>query len=194
MATFDLARTVHELPDGEQITLMPEQPQTSSTEAGGRLAYAELDVFADYNYFLVQDDSLRPELSDDFTDALIDDLVATEQGVLGVGTARRVTVPVVLEVLASDPADDIDGWDHVTEGGLTAPSGRLVVSSMDYREQIPRTQIAPGDYAARIYYRGFRTISPDGMHGDDLYRVVLWPGQPQPTQVIKRFDGDMPGG
>ncbi|GAA3791377.1 hypothetical protein [Amycolatopsis tucumanensis] len=185
------AHRIHELPDGAQITLMPEP---TNAQAGDRLAYAELDVFADYNYFLVQDDSLRPGLSDEFTDALIDDLVATEDGVLGVGTARRVTVPVVLEVLAHEPVDELDEWDHITEGGLTAPTGRLLASSMDYSDHLPRTTVPAGDYAARIYYRGFRTISSDGLHGDDLYRVVLWPAAPRAARVVKRFDGELPGG
>ncbi|MFD4190743.1 hypothetical protein [Amycolatopsis thermoflava] len=185
------AQKIHDLPDGEHITLMPEQPRT---ETGERLAYAELDVFADYNSFIVRDESNDPTLSFDFTDATTADLVATEQGVLGVGTARRVEVPVILDVRRSEPDDSLDDWDHVTEGSVSAPTGRLVATSDDDPDDMPVTEVPPGDYAARIYYRGLRTISSDGMHGDDLYRVVLWPGAPRAARVVKRFHGELPGG
>ncbi|MBK1787436.1 hypothetical protein [Prauserella cavernicola] len=160
----------------------------------GRLVHADLAVFADYNYFLVQDDSLRPDLSDEFAGELIDNLVATEQDVLGVGTARRTTVPVALEVSVAEPDRETAGWDHVAEGGLRAPTGRIIVSSSDRTERIPRTDIPPGEYTARVYYRGLDTISGDGRDGHDRYLVVLWPGQARSARVITRYDGELPGG
>lgn len=188
------AQKIHDLPDGAQITLMTDQPPATGPQDGDRLAYAELDVFADYNSFLVRDKDNDPTLSVEFTDATTADLVATEHGVLGVGTARRVDVPVILDVRTTEPDDSFEGWDHVAEGGVTIPTGQLVATSDDDPDDVPVTHITPGDYAARIFYRGLRTISPDGMHGDDLYRIVLWPGQPRTARVLKRFDGQLPGG
>ncbi|SFO84057.1 hypothetical protein [Amycolatopsis rubida] len=79
-----------------------------------------------------------------------------------------MTLPVLLDVRADAPGD---GWDHVTETGLRVPSGRILVSTFDCRHQIPRTEVPPGDYTARVYAKGFDTITEDRIH-DDLYRVV----------------------
>ncbi|MEU4675024.1 hypothetical protein AB0F91_45565 [Amycolatopsis sp. NPDC023774] len=147
-------------------------PDTSSP-APNRIAYAELDVFADYGSFLVQDDTARPDTNRAFITDLMNNLIATTDGAIGVGTARRRTLPVILDVR--------------TEAGLRTTSGRLVVSKFDYRPTIPRTTVPPGDYTARTYANGFDTNSEDRIDGDDTYRVVLWPGPIVEPRVLKRY-------
>jgi hypothetical protein len=55
-------------------------------------------------------------------------MLAVAPGVVGIGTARNMTVSVALEVLLAEPAADFDTWEHVVEGGLQVSSGRLVVA------------------------------------------------------------------
>ncbi|MET7998839.1 hypothetical protein ABZU76_49025 [Amycolatopsis sp. NPDC005232] len=76
-----LASTIHDLPDGAQVHLMPEQPPTGTDSGadGTRIAYAELDVFADYNSFFVQDETARFD-PDDWTMPLVNDLIAGGNG------------------------------------------------------------------------------------------------------------------
>ncbi|WP_186382910.1 SMI1/KNR4 family protein, partial [Amycolatopsis rhizosphaerae] len=104
-----LAQQLHDLPEGAQVHLMPEQPGTT------QLAYTELDVFADYNSFIIQDDAARFTPTRDWTRALITDLIATAPGAVGVGTARRTTVPVILDIRTTPPQTNLDDWDHVTQ-------------------------------------------------------------------------------
>ncbi|MET7995916.1 hypothetical protein ABZU76_33990 [Amycolatopsis sp. NPDC005232] len=40
---------------------------------------------------------------------------------------------------------------------------------LNYTPNIPRTTIPPGDYTARVYAKGFTTISDDGRFGNDLH-------------------------
>jgi hypothetical protein len=188
-----LAQTIHDLPDGAQVHLMPEQPPARTGADDTRLAYAELDVFADYNSFFVQDETARFD-PEDWTMPLINDLIAGGGGVFGVGTARRTTVPVILDVRTVAPDDNFDGWDHVTEAGLRTTTGRVLVSMLNYTPAIPRISIPPGDYTARVYAKGFRTISEDGRFGDDLYHLILWPGDIHEPQVLKRYPDPLPGG
>jgi hypothetical protein len=94
---------------------------------------------------------------------------------------------VILDVRTTPPEDDFDGWDHVTQASLSTGTGRLLVSMFDHRDTLPRTEVPPGTYTVRIYSKGFRTISTDGLHGDDLYRIMLWPGQEQLPEVLKRY-------
>jgi hypothetical protein len=151
-----------------------------------QLAYAEFEVFADYNSFMVQDETARFEPDRAWTRALITDMIAARDGVIGVGTARRTAVSVVLDIRAQAPDNDIDGWDHVTEAGLHVESGKVIVSMLDYSGAIPRTTVPAGSYTARVYAKGFGTVSSDGVHGNDLYHVVLWPGEIREPQVLRR--------
>ncbi|EHK87689.1 hypothetical protein [Saccharomonospora azurea] len=47
---------------------MSEQAPVGSTGGYRRLAYARLDVFADYNSFTIRDPAVEFEPGDDFTD------------------------------------------------------------------------------------------------------------------------------
>lgn len=186
------AQRLHSLPKGTQLSLMADQPPSAPSDDPP--VRTELEVFADYNSFVVQDENARFEPDPAWTRALLADLIAIAPGAVGVGTARAMTVPVTVEIRAGDPGQDFEGWDHVTQASLHTTSGRLLVSMFDARRQIPRIPLAPGTYAARVYYGGFRTISADGLDGDDHYRVVLWPGIDQAPEVLKRYPDPVPGG
>jgi hypothetical protein len=176
------ASSIHDRPDGAQVQLMPDTP----SQTPGQIAHAELDVLADYGSFFVQDDTARPDTNRAFITSLMTDLIAATDGAIGVGTARRLTLPVTLDIRTDTPDDNLDDWDHVTEAGLHITSGRIIVSKFDYRPTIPRTTVPPGDYTARVYAKGFDTISEDRIHGADTYHVILWPGPIPDPHVLKR--------
>ena len=161
-----LAQTIHDLPGGAQVHLMAEHAPAAKP-GSKQLAYAELDVFADYNSLMMQDETARFAPDRAWTRALIMDMVATREDVIGVGTARRTTVPVILDVR-----------DHVTEAGLRVESGKVIVSMLDCSDAVPWTEVPAGD---------------DGLHGDDLYRVVLWPGAVLEPRVLERYPDPLPG-
>jgi hypothetical protein len=187
-----LAQTIHDLPDGAQVHLMADRAP-AATPVSKQLAYAKLDVFADYNSFMVQDETARFDPDRAWTKALITHMIAAHEGVVGVGTARRTTVPVILDVRSEAPDDDFDSWDHVTEAGLHVESGKVIVSMLDYSDAVPRTAVPVGDYTARVYAKRFRTISSDGVHGDDLYHVVLWPGEVPAPKVLVHYSEPLLG-
>jgi hypothetical protein len=138
----------------------------------------EFELFADYFQFYLQDEDERigiGDLSDAWTKEAAERLLAVAPGVVGIGTARNMTVPVVIEVLDHEPEADFDEWEHVVEGGLELKSGRLVVAGCtDYFPDAARLPVAAGTYRVRMSCRGFETISTNGLDGDDTYRVQLW--------------------
>jgi hypothetical protein len=136
----------------------------------------EFELFADYfQFYLQDDDELVGDLSDAWTQEAVERLLAVAPGVVGIGTARNMTVPVVVEVLGDEPAADFDAWEHVVEGGLELKSGRLVVAGCtDYFPGAARLPLAAGTYRVRMSCRGLTTISANGLAGDDSYRVQLW--------------------
>jgi hypothetical protein len=146
----------------------------------------EFELFADYFQFYLQDDDIRlGDLSDAWTEEAVNRMLAVAPGVVGIGTARNMTVSVALEVLVAEPAADFDTWEHVVEGGLQVSSGRLVVAGCtDYFPDAARIPAPAGTYRVRVSFRGLTTLSEDGLDGDDRYRVQLWPASPLHLPII----------
>jgi hypothetical protein len=146
----------------------------------------QFELFADYFQFYLQDESVKGDLSESWTQEAVDRLLATAPGTVGVGTVRNTIVPVVVEIGDAAPEDDIGEWDQVNECTLEAPSGRVVIAGCtDYLPDAARIELPPGAYRARIYYGQLNAVSPDGLKGDDHYKIVLWGAAPGPVRVLK---------
>lgn len=150
------------------------------------MASQHFELFADYYQFYLQDEHASGDWADAWTDEAVAQLLAVAPGVIGVGTARNSAVPVEVEVLEAEPAGDLSQWERVNECSIDVPSGRIVIAGCtDYFPDAARVAVRPGSYRARIYYAGLDTLAPDGLQGDDRYRVVLWPAAPAPTVSLK---------
>lgn len=147
----------------------------------------EFKLFADYHQFYLQDESAVGDLSESWTQEATDRLLAVAAGTIGVGTARQMTVPVVVEVFDTEPNEDATAWDQVNECTLDVQSGRIVIAGCtDYFPDAARIEVLPGSYRARLYYGKLDALSDDGLDGDDHYRVVLWRAAPGPLRVLKQ--------
>lgn len=134
------------------------------------------ELFADYFQFYLQDEYVKGDLSDSWTEEAVRRLLALAPGTIGVGTVRNMQVSVEVEVCDVPPDDDPDLWDQVNECSIEVQSGRIVIAGCtDYFPDARRLEVRPGTYRARIYYGDLDTLSQDGLAGDDHYRVVLWP-------------------
>jgi len=143
-------------------------------------------LFADYFQFYLQDEAASGDLSDAWTPEAVERLLALAPGVLGVGTARKMDVPVEVEVLSASPTDDLGPWDRVNECTVRLASGTAVIAGCtDYFPDAARIAITPGVYRARIYYGNLATVSPDGLEGADHYRIALWAAPEGPLVQLK---------
>lgn len=135
----------------------------------------QLNLFADNFQFYLQDEDASGDLSNSWTPAAVNNLLALAPGTIGVGTVRDMTVPVTVEVREDRPTER-ELWDKTNECTIDIPSGRLVVAgSRDYFPEAQRISLMPGKYSARILYGNLGTVSPDGHDGEDQYKIVLWP-------------------
>jgi hypothetical protein len=152
------------------------------------MAQYNYEIFADYHQFYLQDEQADGDLSDAWTQEAVDNLLALAPGTIGVGTARNMTVPVTVEILASQPEnEDFSEWDMVNECSIDVPTGQIVIAGCtEYFPDAARIKAAPGTYRAKIYYGKLETLSDDGLEGEDNYRVVLWPGESIKPKVLKR--------
>jgi hypothetical protein len=146
----------------------------------------ELSLFADYYQFYLQDEKAKGDLSDSWNPEATQNLMALAPGTIGIGTARNMTVPVVIEILDRDPGLNLDGWDQINECSIDVPSGKLVVAGCtDYYPDAKRIAVTPGTYRARLLYKNLDQLSDDGLEGDDAYVVLLWPGPTIPARIVK---------
>jgi hypothetical protein len=146
------------------------------------------EVFADYHQFYLQDEQAPADTPDDWGDQLTTQMIAVAPGIIGVGTARNMTVPVQVTLRGQQPDDDFASWDHVAEASLEINSGHMVIAGgSDYLPEARRLTLTPGWYRVRVYYGGLDGISPDGLEGEDQYSVVIWPGAYRPTAILKRW-------
>jgi hypothetical protein len=147
----------------------------------------EYTLFADYFQFYLQDEGAEGDLSNSWTQEAVDRLLAVAPGTIGVGTVRNMNVAVVVEISDGEPDSDLSAWDQVNECTVDVPSGRVVVAGCtNYFPDAARIELSPGSYRARIYYGSLRSLSEDGLDGDDHYRVALWTAAPGPVQVLKQ--------
>jgi hypothetical protein len=145
------------------------------------------NLFADYFQFYLQDEASSGDLSDAWNDDSVARLLAVAPGTVGVGTVRNMEVPVSLEVLASEPPLRVMGYDHIVEGSLSVRGNNLVIAGCtDYFPEAARIQIQPGDYRVRACFSGLKSLSEDGLEGEDRYHLQLWPAPPADVVVLKQ--------
>lgn len=146
-----------------------------------------LELFADYFQFYLEDEGTQPDTSNIWSEEHINLLLAVYPGMIAVGTARNMTVPVRIVLREDRPLLEKDKWDKVNECSIKTDSGKIVVlGCTDNYSDALRLNVKPGIYRARINYGGLDTLSENGLDGEDHYEVILWPDtEERPIERIK---------
>jgi hypothetical protein len=114
-------------------------------------------------------------LSEAWTDEAVEKMLALGPHVIGVGTARNMTVPVTVSICEARPDSGDAGFERVSECMIQIDTGRLVIAGCtDYFPDAARIEVEPGTYNALIGYKGLGTLSEDGLDGNDSYHIFLW--------------------
>lgn len=145
----------------------------------------ELTLLADYFQVHVWDDGGQVDLGEAWTEEAVSRGLAVDDGIVGMGTARNLEVPVAVTIYPEPPELQGDA-DSVVEADLECISGRVVVMGCtDYGPDALRIHVPPGWYRVRASARGLRTVRENGLEGDDEYRIDLWPAAPTGVTVVK---------
>ena len=85
------------------------------------------------------------DLSTDWTDEAVEKLLALGPHVIGIGTARNMTVPVTVRICeARSDIGDV-GSERVNECTIQIDNGRLVIAGCtDYLPDAARIELEPG--------------------------------------------------
>jgi hypothetical protein len=147
----------------------------------------DLELFADYYQFYLQDEPVDGDLSDAWSSEAGARLLAVAPGVVGVGTVRNMDVPVTIEILSAEPPADFERADHVVECSLLVNSGRIVAAGCtDYFPEAKRMDVPSGMYRVRVSFSGLTTLSADGLEGNDHYRLQVWQAPAVEPVVLKQ--------
>lgn len=137
-----------------------------------------LNLFADYFQFYLQDEEMPGDLSNAWTERAFKMLLAITEGAFVVGTVRNMTVPVNIKIFEAEPEvllNESNIIDQINECDLEVTSGKIVVAGCtEYFEEAKRIELSNGIYRARIYYGNLDNLSEDGLEGEDFYEVHLW--------------------
>lgn len=145
-------------------------------------------IFADYYQFYLQDEHMEEDTPDDWGEQLTTRMIAISPGIIGISTARNMTVPIRIDLLKTRPDNDFASWDHVAEASLEISSGQFALAGpIDYLPDAKRFPVTPGSYRVRIYYGGLGTISENGREGEDHYSIVLWPDEYAEPEILKKW-------
>lgn len=130
------------------------------------MARYDLELFADYYQFYLQDELADGDLSDSWTKEATDRMLAIAPGVIGIGTARNMDVAVAIEVLNDEPTPDFERFDHVVECAMSVKSTSIVAAGCtDYFPDALRIELPPGTYRARVSYANLDSLSADELDG-----------------------------
>jgi hypothetical protein len=150
----------------------------------------KLELFADYFQFYIQDEKVDGDLSDKWTTETVEQLLATTDGTIGVGTVRNMDVPVTIKTFETEPPFLIDNEKvigQINECDMEVSSGVIVIAGCtEYFRDAKRVKLKNGIYRARIYYCNLDKLSEDGLDGDDFYEIHLWKtDRKQDLKIIK---------
>lgn len=144
-----------------------------------KITELKLELFADYFQFYIQDESASGDLSDKWTNEAVQNLLAIDNGIVGVGTARNMTVPVVIQIYDQEPekieSTQVQTINKINECELQVTSGKIVIAGcIDYFPEAKRMELENGNYKVRIYYFNLQKLSEDQLEGEDNYLVQIW--------------------
>jgi hypothetical protein len=158
----------------------PQSPNPST------LHRAELEVFADYHQFYIQDGGINPAAPTDWSEEDVAHRVKVAANVVVVCPVRNMSVPVEVEVSTTEPSVDVGAYDHVVRCSLSLPTGYLQVHECTGGERL-RLSVQAGTYSVLVLFSALGSLSEDGLEGEDRYRIFLWPGRELPLMVVKAW-------
>lgn len=146
-------------------------------------------IFADYHQIILEDSKASNQLHVEWTEDDVKTRLIVDDNRIIISTARDMEVPFRVEVSNQKPDIKASEWDHVVLCSINVPSGILNISGpTDYIEDANKISLSPGIYGAAVCFKGLKTISDDGLSGNDTYTLKLWKEQnPISKRVVKKF-------
>jgi len=147
----------------------------------------KFELFADYFQVYVMDDGADDDTSEIWTDKAFDLKLALAENTIAVGTFRNADVSFEVEIQDSEPAVNLDNWDHASKGHFEVKSGKCAVfGCTDYLPDAERIEVPNGNYSVLSLAKGLDSITTEWDAADDYYKLIMWPSLQKEHESIKR--------
>lgn len=147
-----------------------------------------LEFYTQYSQFYLTNGADEDSDVDLWTETTSYQRMATDKGILAVGTECYGPVKAQLEIKNdASKIGNLDEYDHVVEGKIDIETGVLQVMDCPTSSVIQEVELPPGLYSVRVYSKDLKTVEGDG--GDDFYRIVIWPAMnnDKKVKVLKQY-------
>lgn len=132
----------------------------------------DLTLRADYYQIQVFDAESETDLGDFWTEEATAEGVVTADDALAIITSTNLHVGVSVDVLEREPSAPDANADHVVEGDLRVPSGKVVVMGCtDYLPDATRVDVGRGWHRVRAVRFGAGEESAV----EEQLRLSIWP-------------------
>ncbi len=151
------------------------------------------EFYTEYRQFYITDKgTLGDTGSPDFwTETASNERLATESGVLGVGTESYGNIKGEIELLEKANEDiDFTKYDHIVEGGINVQSDELQILNCPDNLIEATLYVTPGKYRVRIYSSNLASVKEPDLANDtddDYYRIEVWPSNDMERKVLKQY-------
>jgi hypothetical protein len=120
-----------------------------------------------------------------WTEEASDSMLATGEGVLGIGIGSYGQVKGELAILKVPGEPDHTSFDHIAEASLNIASGVLQVFPCIEFTPVIEIRLDPGTYRVRLHSRNLNTARFD--RGDEFYIIHIWPGKYSARKVLRQY-------
>lgn len=149
-----------------------------------------------YNQFYLEDEKEENKGStgspEFWTDEAFKNRMALEKGIIGVGTESYGNIRGEIEVLDKpDIEKDYSKYDHIVEGGINIPSGKLYIKDCPTGHLELSLDVSPGKYRVRVYSSNLASVKENDLPHDtdkDYYRIEIWPSEDMERKVLKQYN------
>lgn len=137
-----------------------------------------LTLRADYYQIQVLDEESVTDLGDFWTENAAADRIVTADDALAIIMSTNLRVDVSVDVLQREPSAPDADPDHIVEGDLHVPSGRIIVMGCtDYLPDATRVDVGPGWHRVRaVRFDADEAVGGEPMVEERL-RLSIWPVQ-----------------
>jgi hypothetical protein len=145
-----------------------------------------------YHQFYLEDKVEKSDITLDFwsEEAFISKL-AIHEGILGVGTYGYGNIKGEIVVL-NEPSKltDFSLYDHVVEGGIKIPSGKLQIFDCPNHNLQLSVKVISGNYRVRVYGSNFNSVEDYDLPNNtdnEFYTIEIWLGSNMDRKVLKQY-------
>ena len=144
-------------------------------------------LYASHHQFHLEDDGDPGDAGNEgfWSEEASADMLAMGPRIIAVVTASYGRVRVVLELHHARPPLEPEPWDHIVEGSIDLPSGRIrLIGCLDDAWMVK--QVPAGSYRVRCH-GGSLAGGVEYGDGADHYLLQLWRAPHAARHVLKRW-------